>query len=145
MPRTVVLNRRRLAAKLNALPGAARKEIDAALAAWATEMVGMAQNLVPYRTGELYESIGWTRGKAPADAFVVATGRATGDIQVTVFAGSEAAYYARWVEFGTERSPAQPYFFVSYRTTRRRGRLRVSRAVNRAAAIVARGDALAGA
>ena len=42
--------------------------------------------------------------------------------------------YAAWVEFGTSKSEAAPFFWVSYRLLRRRFRSRMSRAAKKAVA-----------
>jgi HK97 gp10 family phage protein len=114
----------------------------------------MMKSLVPVlkepdarrRAGALRDSIGWTWGKAPKGATVVATAKANlgGDLTITIYAGSrdkglgaDDAFYARWVEFGTQKMPAQPYFYVSYRANKKKVKSRVRRAITKAAKQVA--------
>lgn len=124
--------------KLAALPKVAKDEIRKALAKSADEIAAMARRLVPVDSGALRESIGWTYGRAPKGSLVLARGGVEG-LTVTVFAGNDKEFYARWVEFGTVNMRAQPYFFPSYRANRRRARSRISRGVTAAAKKVAGG------
>lgn len=134
---TVTVSRRaELSKKLAALPKAVKEEIRAALSTSAQEIVAVAKRLVPVDRGDLRDSIGWTFGKAPKGSISLAEAN-FGDLSVTVFAGNEKAFYARWVEFGTVKMRAHPYFFVSYRAVRKRAKSRISRATTKAAKKVA--------
>jgi hypothetical protein len=88
-----------------------------------------------------------------------------GDLTITVYAGSDEVFWARWVEFGTAPhntakgggtklgkligsvgggiqhpgTAARPFFYVSYRALRRRVRGRITRGINKAAKQVAAG------
>ena len=131
-----ILNRARLERKLRALPQAAKREIRAALEASAEEIVALAKSLVPEVSGDLRESIGWTWGRAPKASMTlgrVAADSLGADLTITIYSGNSEAFYARWVEFGTQKAAAQPYFYPAYRALRRRARSRTSRAVNKAA------------
>lgn len=127
----------RLKRKLRTFPDAARIEIAKAMEKSAQEIVDFAKGLVPVDSGELRNSIGWTWGDAPQGSIVLGRvrqrGRGAGNMSITIFAGNETAFYARWVEFGTQMQPAQPFFYPAYRAIRRRVRGRVTRAVNKAA------------
>lgn len=131
-----ILNRARLERKLSSMSANAKREIRAALEASAAEIVALAKSLVPVGdTGELRDSIGWTWGRAPKGSMTL--GRAAADslgadLTITIYAGNSEAFYARWVEFGTEKAAAQPYFYPAYRALRRRVRSRTRRAVNKA-------------
>jgi HK97 gp10 family phage protein len=59
------------------------------------------------------------------------------DLRVTVYAGNERAFYARWVEFGTVKMVGRPFFFPAYRAVRRRVRGRLTRATRKAAKAIA--------
>lgn len=135
-----VRNRERLMRKLKALPEAVKADIRVALERSADEIVALAKSLVPVDKGALRDSIGWTYGEAPKGSMALATG-GSGDLKVTVYAGSSDAFYARWVEFGTVNMSGIPFFFPAYRALRRRVRSRVSRAVTKAARRVAGGGA----
>lgn len=142
MARTVtVLGRARLEKKLRALPDAAKTRIRAEMEKVAEEIVSMAKSLVPVDTGDLRDSIGWTWGRAPKGSMVLATAEAQlgSDLSLTIFAGNSEAYYARWIEFGTVKLPAQPYFFVSYRANAKRAKSQIRKAVRDSARAVARG------
>lgn len=156
----------RLRRKLKALPDSARKEIAKAMEQSAQEIVDLAKSLVPVATGALRDSIGWTWGDAPKGSmtlgYVRSGGAGSGKMVVTIYAGDDQAYWARWVEFGTaphglargaDRSrnkrqtmgathggtPAQPYFYPAYRAVRKRAKSRVTRAITKSAKRVAAG------
>lgn len=130
--------------KLRAFPEAARREIAKAMERSAEEVVALARSLVPVDTGRLRDSIGWTWGSAPKGSIALGTvrqsGKGTGNMAITIFAGNDEAFWARWVEFGTSHSRASPYFFPSYRAVRKRIRGRVTRAINKSAKTVAAGQ-----
>jgi HK97 gp10 family phage protein len=123
------------------MPTEAKISIQSALEQSADEIVELAKSLVPKDTGDLRDSIGWTYGKVPRGAItlgkVFASKLAT-DLTITVYAGNSEAYYARWVEFGTQKMAAQPYFYPAYRALRKRAKSRTSRAINKAAKAVAK-------
>lgn len=135
-----ILNLARLEQKLRALPDSVKAPIRAELQRAAEDIVSMAKSLVPVDSGDLRDSIGWTFGKAPRGAMVLAQAEARlgGELTATVFAGNNKAFYARWVEFGTQKMVAQPYFFVSYRANRNRAKSRIRKAVRDSARRVAR-------
>ncbi|TWB20044.1 HK97 gp10 family phage protein [Rhizobium sp. ERR 1071] len=143
---TRITNLDRLNRKLKQLPAIAREMIRAEMAKAADEIVGMMKRLAPVlavpvkdrRSGALRDSIGWTWGSAPKGSAVVATvASKSGDMAITIYAGNAEAYYARWVEFGTQKMRAQPYFYVSWRANKRRTVRRLGKAVRDAAKKVA--------
>ena len=136
---STILGLARLQRKLNALPKVARDTIRAAMQKQADVIVAMMKSLVPVDRGELRDSIGWTWGKVPKGAFVVAAVKASlgGDLTLTIFAGNEVAYYARWQEHGTQEMPAHPYFFLSWRANKKGSSRAIRAAVNKAAKQVA--------
>lgn len=147
--------------KLSALPKAVKEQISKAMESGAEDIVNTARNLVPVDELTLYESIGWTWGNAPKGSIVLGrTSRRPGDgLRITIYAGNNEAFYARWVEFGTQAhnvasgggtvagkkslasggglghpgARAQPFFFPAYRANRRRVRSKIARATNAAA------------
>ena len=130
----------KLQKKLNAMPKSVKQEIRKALEQSANEIVDMMRNLVPVDEGDLRDSIGWTYGDVPKGSTALGSVRAselTGDLTITVYAGNSTAFYARWVEFGTQKMQAQPFFYPAYRALRRRAKGRVTRATNKAAKKVA--------
>ena len=130
----------KLQKNLNAMPKSVKQEIRKALEQSANEIVAMMRNLVPVDSGDLRDSIGWTYGDVPKGSISLGSVRAselTGDLTITVYAGNSKAFYARWVEFGTQKMQAQPFFYPAYRALRRRAKGRVTRATNKAAKKVA--------
>lgn len=149
---TTIANLKRLQAKLDRLPAKVKARIREAMEAGADEIVALARSLVPARSGALRDSIGWTYGQAPKGALTIGAVQSVGgDLTITIYAGNSEAFYARWVEFGTQAHvaggkfsgaaiPAQaarPFFYVSFRSSRKRVKSRITRAINKAAKEVA--------
>lgn len=141
----------RLIRKLKVLPDAARQEIRVAMGREADEVVAMMRRLAPFKSGALRKSIGWGWGNdVPKGAMALAT-VGKGDLTITIYAGNEDAWYARFVEFGTAAHiaggkfagaeipaiPAQPFFFVSWRAARKSVRAALRKASRDAARKVA--------
>lgn len=146
----------RLRKKLVRLPTLAREEISSAMEVGAQEMVDLAKSLVAVDRGDLRDSIGWTWGDAPKGSITlgrVRGGKRSGDLAITIYAGNDKAFYARWVEFGTSAhingglfagsdnpgSPAQPFFYPAFRAVRKRIKGRVTRAITKSAKRAAAG------
>lgn len=133
-------------------PQAARERIKAALEASANEAVIQMKRLAPVDDGDLQMSISWTWGDAPKGAIAIASSSKSVDgLRITIFAGNEKAYYARFVEFGTSPhinkgkfagskhpgTKAQPFFYPGWRLVSRKVKGRVTRAIRQAAREVA--------
>lgn len=139
----------KLQRKLNRMPQVAKDRIRAAMEAQANEIVVMMKSLAPVlkephskrEAGALRDSIGWTWGKKPryAQALAIVKSKMAGDLTLTIYAGSSAVRYAHLVEFGTAKAEAQPFFYVSWRASRKDARRRVRKAVRDAAREVAAG------
>lgn len=154
--------------KLDRLPKVARVRIRQAMELGADEIVALAKSLVVEDTGALRDSITWIWGDAPKGLFplaVVSGAGAANDLKITIVAGDDDAFYARWIEFGTAPhnvakgggtvkgkkqlaagggnghpgTAAKPFFYVSYRALRKRTKSRITRAINKAAKEVAAG------
>ena len=140
--------------KLKRMPSVATARIKAAMEEAANEIVAMATSLVPVDDGALRDSIGWTWGAPPRGAMTLAKAvrsKLGKDLTLTVYAGDERAFYARWIEFGTaghtnrglfagSKHPgtkAQPFFFPSYRASRKGAKRKVRAAIRKAAKEVA--------
>lgn len=132
---TRILGLARLEKKLARMPARAKAEIRAAMEAAAEVMVATMKSLVKEETGALRDSIGWTWGRAPKGAGIVAQAksRMAADLTLTIYAGNAEAFYARFQEFGTANTPAQPFFFVAYRAHRKTAKRRIRAATRKAA------------
>lgn len=157
----------KLLKQIQSLPQGQVDAARASLEQGASEVAEAVRRAAPSRTGALKRSVGWSRfGQAPKTS---ATGalradstdgdagaKALGDagLKVTVYAGDDAAYYARFVEFGTRAAPAgkskdakgktrtnkrahpatpaQPFFYATVRALKKRVKSRVVRNANRA-------------
>ncbi len=108
----------RMRQKLRSLPGEVRADIGKALDKTAAEIVSTAKAYVPRDSGDLAESIGWRNGEH--------------ELQRVVFAADSESFYGKFVEFGAENQPAQPFFFPAYRLNKKRGSRRIKSAVNKA-------------
>ena len=136
-------NAARFKRKLSKLPKVVEEAARAAMEDFADQVVAAMRNLVPVKTGALRESIDWTWGGPPSDAKIVGHVGGAAQNRITIFAGSEAAYYARWVEFGTRArapgkyrdehdhkrnagagghaaTPAEPFFYPTWRAYKRK-------------------------
>jgi HK97 gp10 family phage protein len=147
----------RIQARMRAIPDAVQDAAKKALAKGADDIVAMAKSLCPTDSGALRESIGWVWGdEAPNGARVIATSREIEGITITIYAGSDEAYYASFVEFGTRAGKlgkrkqsgatglgrkvlrthpgvtAQPFFFPAYQLNKKKVASRLKRSVNKA-------------
>ncbi|MER2536030.1 MAG: HK97-gp10 family putative phage morphogenesis protein [Rhizobiaceae bacterium] len=149
-----ILGLAKLDRKLKRLPEVAKARIRAAMEEWAQDIVDLAKSLVPVDSGELRDSIGWTWGAPPRGSITiakVARSKLGKDLTITIYAGDERAFWARWVEFGTSehlnrglfkgsRHPgtkAQPFFYPAFRANRKSGKRKVNAAIRKAAREVA--------
>jgi hypothetical protein len=93
-------------------------------------MVSLARSFVPVEDGTLRDSIRRSEPGERGEVLVEAGGPTT---TRPVRNGSTATFdYALGQEYGTQKSNARPYFWPSYRLTRKRLRARASRALNKA-------------
>lgn len=155
MARSSILGLAKLHRKIAKLPDQARDEIRAAMEKVAGQVVDMAQSLVPVSSGRLRHSIGWTWGRPPRGSISIASvarSKLGAGMTITIYAGNDEAFYARWVEFGTAahlnrglyagtRNPgtqARPFFYPAFRAHRRIARREVRKAIRSAARKVAK-------
>lgn len=132
-----VRNKERLARKLHSLAPEALKDLTDANLKAAQEMTVSARNFVPVRSGALRDSIRTEFVGGDTGAVrVLAGGPST---TKPVRAGFDGSYdYALGQEFGTTDTPAQPFFYPSYRLINRKHKGRASRALNKSVKRVAR-------
>jgi len=123
----------RLKRKLTkSIPERVRKNTEEALQRAARAMTDTMEGFAPEDTGRLKGSIGWTMGDAPNGSLASKPSRRSpGDIVATVYAGDRDAYYARFVEFGTQNMSARPFFYPAYRLHKKRVKGSISRAIKK--------------
>jgi HK97 gp10 family phage protein len=140
--------------KMRAIPQKAKDAARVAVVHGAEEIQGVQQNLVPYKEGELHDSIHVTLPGQTTPPYSQPGGaRTAGPEEAIVTAGNSKVRYAHLVEFGTEQHPnggmfagtehpgtkAQPFFWPGYRAVRKRVRSRITRSINKAIKDVAAG------
>ncbi len=110
----------RLLARIARIPSDTRTELQAELQRSANDLVALQSSLAPVDRGDLKSSIMIGPGKH--------------ELAVKVEAGGPNAHHARFVEFGTAKADAQPFFFFpAYRALRITIRRRLGRAIAKAA------------
>lgn len=99
----------RIVAKLKQIPEVAVDAARFAMEEGAQEIVEEMRRLVSVQSGELRDSIGWTWGDLPPGTFMIdeiRSGKNKGEqyatLRIKIYAGSEDAFYARFIEFGTQ-------------------------------------------
>ena len=97
--------------RMGRIPDRVKKRINAANEKSAEELAAMMVRLVPVDQGDLQTSI----------TYYEVTGYRGdgGGVAWRVAAGNDKAYWARWTEFGTPTTRAQPFFYSSLRALRR--------------------------
>lgn len=124
------------------IPKAIQSAARDAMEKGAQEVVDMMKRQVPKDTGKLASTIGWTWGDAPAGSIVIGevSGRKYSTMRIVIYAGNEKTrvgkrnqfQLARLQEFGTQGMPANPFFFGSWRTKRKRVKDRITRSIRSA-------------
>lgn len=117
-----------------AVPKAVRVNTRAVMEDQANKIVDEMYTLAPQDTGDLAGSISWTWGEAPKGTLVIGTvgGQDYGALRITIYAGGDDAFYARFQEFGTRKMPANPFFFPVWRVRKRRVKSAITREINKA-------------
>lgn len=151
-------------AKMARIPKDVRPALRKAIEDGAGEVVAFQKRLVSVRKGKLRESIKYVMGafKLERSQIAIGQGKAASrdidgdpDLTATIVAGGKDAYYARWVEFGTQGhslakgarvksgakqnegrqhpgTPPKPFFYGPWRASRKKIKSRVTRAVTKA-------------
>lgn len=125
---------KRLTKDIPALVQAAARD---AMEKGAEDVVAMMKRLAPVESGALRDSISWIWGDAPAGSFIIGTvgGREYKTMRITIYAGGladEDVFYARFLEFGTQKMRAHPFFYPAWRAKRRSVKNRISRTISKA-------------
>lgn len=112
----------RIVAKLKSIPDFAVEAARKAMEEGAQEIVEAMRAAAPFKSGDLRDSIGWTWGDIPPGTFMIdeiRSGKNQGEqyatLRLKIYAGSSDAYYARFIEFGTVKAPAHPFFFPTWK------------------------------
>lgn len=140
---------------MRSIPGTINVEVEAQMEKEAEKVVRIMRAFAPKGVSRgLVESIGWTWGPPPEGTLAVGTvgefdplmhsvtvgadGSATvndvqssDDFYITIYAGGEDAFYARFQEFGTVKMNPNPFFFPAWRGERSRVKANIRRAVSR--------------
>jgi HK97 gp10 family phage protein len=120
----------RFQARMRAIPKAAREAVEPALELSANELVGRMKHLAPRDEGDLQASIAQTEGEHELERLVKAGGALT---TRPVRSGQSVTYdYAKAIEHGTTTRHAQPFFWNSFRLSRKRITNRIRRAIAKA-------------
>jgi HK97 gp10 family phage protein len=109
----------KLKARFAAIPKEMKVQVRAAIEKSADELVAFQKRLAP------------DDPRTPAPDLKSSIRKRDGrhELSVEVFTDD---FKARWLEFGTVKMSARPFFFGPYRTLRRRIKSRISRAVKKA-------------
>jgi len=137
-----ILNRARLQQKINRMPAVVKQEIRSELEKQANIVVAMMKRRAPVKTGAIKNSIGWTWGRPPRGSMILGEiARRLGDeLTITIYAGGGNAFYATFVELGTRKMHAQPFFYPVWRAKRKDAHKEIRMAVRNAARNVAKGN-----
>lgn len=126
----------RIVAQLKRIPEVAVDAARVAMEEGAQEIVEAMRAAAPFKSGDLRDSIGWTWGELPPGTFMIdeiRSGKNQGEqyatLRLKIYAGSNDAYYARFIEFGTVRAPAHPFFFSTWSKEKAKLRKRIRDAV----------------
>lgn len=133
--------------RLARMPEAAKEAALKSVLEGAHELAAMQKSLVPVRKGKLRDSIAVTPPGGTTPPYSQPGGsRTAGPLEAIVTAGNTEVRYAHLVEFGTAPhiaggifegaqhpgSPAEPFFWPSYRALKPRIRRRISSRISRA-------------
>jgi HK97 gp10 family phage protein len=121
MASVTIQNRARLAVKARALRAKVAASVTPAVQQAAELIMQTQRRYVPVDDGDLRDSI-----HQEPDV------RSQNATRVLIIAGGKPAPHARIIEFGSQRQPAQPFFFPGYRVERRRAKAIIAKAVRAA-------------
>ena len=126
-------NRARFDRLLRAIPENSRRELREALGRAAEVVTASQRAFAPVDDGKLQASIRHDPVDESEGKIAVEIRAGGAGTTRRVRNGTSATYdYSLGVEFGTNDTPAQPFFFPGWRTNKKRVKSRVSRAVKKA-------------
>ncbi len=106
-------------ARMRRLPQEIRAEVSKAMHVSAEVTTEHIKSAAPEDDGHLKDSVTFADDSGPEK------------VAVKIIAGNTDAFYARMVEFGTYLQVAQPFFYPSIRTEKKRNKARLSRAARK--------------
>lgn len=115
------------------LPEAIKAELRAAMPIIGRQFQAEARLLVPVRTGALRDAIVYQVDSGGLAVNLFVDGRKLANID----RNAGWANRAIWIEFGTVKMPARPYFFAAWRSKKRAFRARLRRAAKKGARSIA--------
>jgi HK97 gp10 family phage protein len=119
--------------RLKEIPQAVREAVLPAILRSAEELADRMRCLAPEDEGDLKRSIAVTGPGGSTPAYSSPGGsRVASELEAIVTVGNEQVRYPHLLEYGTTKAPAQPFFWVSYRLSKKRIISRIKRAINRA-------------
>ncbi|WP_332712623.1 HK97-gp10 family putative phage morphogenesis protein [Pelagibacterium mangrovi] len=124
---------RRLQRRLEAIPKAVKSAVHPALIQSGNEIAGTMKTLAPVDTGALRDSIEVTAPGTASPPYSQPGGsRLAAENEVLITVGNEDVRYPHLVEYGTQNSSAQPFFWPAFRLLRKKASNRIKRAVSKA-------------
>ncbi len=119
--------------RMRAIPEAARRAVEPALAQGGYEIAEAMEMLAPEDEGDLIGSIEVTLpGRSTPPYSMPGGAHVVPENQVAVTAGNTDVRYPHLQEYGTRDHPAQPFFWPGFRLARKRAENRIKRAVSKA-------------
>lgn len=123
----------RLERRLAAIPKAIRANVQPALLKQGETMAATMRSLVPVDSGDTRDSIEVTpAGKSTPPYSQPGGSMVVPENAVAVTVGSETVRTAHLVEYGTAKTPAQPFFWPAVRLHQKKVRAALKRAVGKA-------------
>lgn len=123
----------RLLKRLEAIPREVEKTVTPALQKSGNELADRMRSLAPEDEGDLIASITVTpAGQATPPYSQPGGSTVVPENSVMVTVGNSDVRYPHLVEHGTEKAPAQPFFWVSYRLLKKRIANRIKRSIAKA-------------
>lgn len=123
----------RLKQRLAKLPKAVKKAAYADMEKAAEDIAKTMRQLAPEDTGDLKDSIVVTPGgqatpahSQPGGAHVVPENK------VAITAGDTLVRYAHLVEYGTEKTEAEPFFWPGFRMSKKKAQNKIRRGIRKA-------------
>lgn len=132
-----IKNRARLRKRMLALAPAVKAEIRPALEDGATRITDLQRSLVVVgATGDLKDSIGWTYGDVPTGHGLggkpAPDANGVNDLKISIYAADNKSFYGRFIEFGTVKMRAKPFFYPAYRALKASVKSKISSGANKA-------------